>query len=70
MIMLLLTTVRNLTSNRQHQYYLMEVNVSLPITTVTVKTADGVTSIKQSPVLNGDLFLFQSWNISYELSLF
>ena len=66
MIMLLLTTVRNL----QHQQYLMDVNVSLPITTVTVKPADEVTSIKQSPVLNGHLFLFQSWNISYELSLF
>jgi hypothetical protein len=68
--MLLLTTVRNLTSTRQHQHYLIEVNVSLPITTVTVKPADEVMSIKQSPVLNGHLFLFQSWNISYELSLF
>jgi hypothetical protein len=51
-------------------YIITKVNVSLPITTVTVKPADEVTSIKQSPVLNGHLFLFQSWNISYELSLF
>jgi hypothetical protein len=36
----------------------------------TVKSAHAVTSIKQSPVLKGHLFLFPSWKISYELNLF
>jgi len=32
--------------------------------------AQVVTSIKQSPVLKGHLFLVPSWEISYELNLF
>jgi hypothetical protein len=36
----------------------------------TVKPAHEVTSIMQSPVLKGHLFLVLSWKISYELNLF
>ena len=36
----------------------------------TVNPAYAVTSIKQSPVLKGHLFLVLSQNISYELNLF
>jgi len=35
----------------------------------TVKLVHVVTSIKQSPVLIGHLFLVLSWKISYELNL-
>jgi len=35
-----------------------------------VKPVHAVTSIKQSPVLSGYLFLVLSWKISYELNLF
>ena len=35
-----------------------------------VKHAHAVTSIKQSPVLKGPLFLVQSYKISFELNLF
>ena len=36
----------------------------------TVKPAHAVTSIKQSPVLKGHLFVVLSLKISYELNLF
>ena len=36
----------------------------------TVKSAHAVTSIKQSPVLKGRLFVVLSLKISYELNLF
>jgi hypothetical protein len=36
----------------------------------TVKPANAVTSIKQSPVLKGHIFLVLSLKISYELNLF
>ena len=36
----------------------------------TVKPVHEVTSIKQSPVVEGHLFLVQSLNISYESNLF
>ena len=36
----------------------------------TVKPVQAVTSIKQSPVLKGHLFLVLSYNILYELNLF
>jgi len=35
----------------------------------TVKPAHEVISIKQSPVLKGQMFLVLSWKISYELNL-
>ena len=38
--------------------------------TVIVKPAHVVTSNKQSPVLGGHLFLFQSYYISYKWNLF
>jgi hypothetical protein len=36
----------------------------------TVKHANSITSIKQSPVLKGDIFLVLSYTISYEFNLF
>jgi len=38
--------------------------------TYTVKPANAVTSIKQTPVLKGNFFLVLSLKISYELNLF
>ena len=37
--------------------------------TITVKQAHSATSIKQSPVLKGNIFVVLSYKISYELNL-
>jgi hypothetical protein len=60
--------VQNFISQMQHYQHVQE-NVII-IKCITVKPAHAVTSIKQSPVLKGQLFLVMSQKIQYKWNLF
>ena len=58
-------------SKRQTKFLLLKMGGrSIQSLQYTVKFAHAVTSIKQSPVLKGHLFVVLSYKISYELNLF